>query len=161
MVATPPEGSAAMVRYPRFTSARDWALDQVVSATAHVSDARPPSVRPDTSSPSSAPWNRSAEVAAPKATRAKATRATIFFALASIRLMASSRMSWAVGSLSRSRPELIAPAGLMKSWHSLPATRAASAWPSGSGEPSGRGVAVAVSVIGPCAQQSGTGGTLT
>ena len=33
----------------------------------------------------------------------------------------SARMSWAVGSLSRSRPELIAPAGLMKSWQSLAA----------------------------------------
>src|SRR5690606_25366869 len=47
-----------------------------------------------------------------------------------IRPMASSRMSWAVGSLSRSRPETMAPAGLMKSWHSLPARRAARSAPS-------------------------------
>src|SRR5258708_3475134 len=43
--------------------------------------------------------------------------------------MASSRMSWAEGSSSRSRPETIADTGLIRSWHRRPARWAASsAW---------------------------------
>ncbi|MNT66321.1 hypothetical protein D3C72_2043800 [compost metagenome] len=91
--------------------------------------ARPPSDRLATRPCNSAEANCSLVVAAPKATRAKWTWATIFRALWRIRLMASSRMSWAVGSSSRSRPDMMAPAGLMKSWHSLPAMKAASSAP--------------------------------
>jgi hypothetical protein len=54
---------------------------------------------------------------APKATRVKASRSASFRALEAISVIASSRMSWAVGSSSRSSPETMALAGLMKSWH--------------------------------------------
>ena len=57
----------------------------------------------------------SAEADAPKATRLKASRSVSLRAEPAIRFMASSRMSWALGSSSRSRPETMALAGLMKS----------------------------------------------
>ena len=59
----------------------------------------------------------SADAEAPNATRVNDSRSASFLADEAIKPMASSRMSCAEGSSSRSRPELIALAGLMKSWH--------------------------------------------
>jgi hypothetical protein len=57
-------------------------------------------------------------------------------------------MSFAAGSSNRSRPDMIAPAGLMKSWQSFEASLAASS-AGATGPPEGAGSkAVPVSVIG-------------
>jgi hypothetical protein len=87
------------------------------ASTSHSSSARIWPNTPRASFSSSRTSKVSAEAEAPKATRENCKRSVSLRAEVAIRPIASSRMSWAEGSSSRSRPETMALAGLMKSWH--------------------------------------------
>ena len=115
--ASPPVGSAAPAIWARLSSARAAGLFTAGGSTCQSSSARMWAKTPCASFSSSRASKVSAEAEAPKATRREGQQVGQLAAEAPIRLMASSRMSWAVGSSSRSRPETMALAGLMKSWH--------------------------------------------
>ena len=108
-------GRAPAPIWQRFIRIRAAALLTVGGSTFQSSSGRTWAKTPLARLSSSRGSKVSAEAEAPKATRLNCSRSASLRALWAIRSMASSRMSWAVGSSSRSRPETMALAGLMKS----------------------------------------------
>ena len=114
-VATPPAGSALAAICAMFSTAREDGLFIAWGSIAQFRVGRTWANTPWASFSSSRESKFSAEADAPNATRVNCSRSANFLADEAIRFMASSRMSWAEGSSSRSRPETMALAGLMKS----------------------------------------------